>query len=187
MNIYEDYLSYMSDNQEFIEKMIETDSSIYYVLTDVIKVTDYIYRYQSDNEQIEEEIEEIFEIGFGFISNVLAQLNAYYNNYFDKNMEVFNYYSELMLYYVYIEDYLEYLKSEELLTQDEQALLDNMLNDIDSIIVNKKPYDKVFVANLEANMDSLKLGTPDYKPVYNVFRLIVEELQIEDEISQDEE
>ena len=186
MNIYEDYLSYMSDNQDFIEKMLETNSSIYYVLSDVIKVTDYIYRYQCDNEEIEEEIEEIFEIGFGFIANVLSQLNVYYNNYFDKNMEVFNYYSELMLYFVYIEDYLEYLKSEEILTDDVEKLLNGMLDKIDNIIVNKKPFDKVFTSSLDATMDELKVVTPDYKPVYNVFRLIVEELQIEDEIAQEE-
>ena len=91
-----------------------------------------------------------------------------------------------MLYFVYIEDYLEYLKSEEILTDDVEKLLNGMLDKIDNIIVNKKPFDKVFTSSLDATMDELKVVTPDYKPVYNVFRLIVEELQIEDEISQEE-
>lgn len=41
---------------------------------------------------------EIFEIGYGYLANVLGDLKTYYLDYFGKNIEVFNYYSELMLY-----------------------------------------------------------------------------------------
>ena len=44
MNIYEDYINYMGEKEELINMLIDTNSSIYYVLTDVIKVTDHIYK-----------------------------------------------------------------------------------------------------------------------------------------------
>lgn len=104
MNIYEDYANYISECQELIEEMIQYNSSVYYAIADVLKVTDYIYQKNEKKETIDEDMLEIFEIGYGYLANVLGDLKTYYLDYFDKNIEVFNYYSELMLYSIYIEE-----------------------------------------------------------------------------------
>lgn len=178
MNIYEDYVNYMNDKQELIEKMIKHNSSIYYVLSDVIKVTDYIYRFYKENEKIDEDLEEIFDIGFGFIANTLEDLKTYYEDYFKKDIKTFNYYSELMLYSVYIEDFKGYLDVNDLLDEEKEKFLSELIYEIDNILVNKKPYDQSFVILLESKINTL-LPKNDYQPVYNVFRLISEELGIE--------
>ena len=85
MNIYEDYANYIGECQELIEQMIHHDSSIYYAIADVLKVTDYIYRKNSRKENIDEDLAEIFEIGYGYLANVLGDLKTYYLEYFDKN------------------------------------------------------------------------------------------------------
>ncbi len=179
MNIYEDYVSYMNEVQELIEVMIKNNSSIYYVLSDVIKVTDYIYRFHEENENMDEDLEEIFDIGFGFLANTLEDLKTYYYEYFEKDIDKFNYYSELMLYSVYIEDYKGYLEVNDKLNDDVEKALNELIYQIDSILVNKKPYDKSFVISLDSVIDTIHPYDPDYKTVYNVFRLIVEELGIE--------
>ncbi len=179
MNIYEDYVSYMNEVQELIEVMIKNNSSIYYVLSDVIKVTDYIYRFHEENENMDEDLEEIFDIGFGFLANTLEDLKTYYYEYFEKDIDKFNYYSELMLYSVYIEDYKGYLEVNDKLNDDVEKALNELIYQIDSILVNKKPYDKSFVISLDSVIDTILPYDPDYKTVYNVFRLIVEELGIE--------
>lgn len=179
MNIYEDYLSYMNEVQELIEMMINNNSTIYYVLNDVIKVTDYIYRFHEENENIDEDLEEIFDIGFGFLANTLEDLKTYYYDYFEKDIDKFNYYSELMLYSVYIEDYKGYLEVNDLLNDDVEKALNELIYQIDSILVNKKPYDKSFVLSLDSVINTVLPMDADYKPVYNVFRMIVEELGIE--------
>lgn len=186
MNIYEDYANYINDNKDFLNKLIETNSSIYYVLTDVLKVCDYIYK-KEQNQELEEELEEIFEIGFGFVSSVLFNLNAYYEKYFDKNIDVFNYYSELMLYFVYTEDLMAYLEVEEILTDDTREILDNILDTIDDILINKKTYSNIDTSKYDQIIDNIRSLNEEYNPVYNVFRLIVEELQLADEISQEEQ
>ena len=42
MNVYEDYANYISECQELIEEMIKHNRSVYYAISDVLKVTDYI-------------------------------------------------------------------------------------------------------------------------------------------------
>ncbi len=179
MNIYEDYTSYLGEHQELIEKMISTNSAVYYALSDVIKVTDYIYRLQAQNTKIDEDLQEIFEIGFGYLANVLGDLKTYYVEYFDQNMDTFNYYSELMLYSIYIEDFKEHLRVQELINDDSQKVLNDLMYKIDGILANKKPYSEVDINEIEATIDDLKIDGDSYKPVYNVFRLITEELEIE--------
>ena len=179
MNIFEDYVNYMGECQELIEKMIEQNSSIYYVLSDVIKVTDHIYQMNERKESLDEDLEEIFEIGYGYLSNVLADLKTYYEDYFDKNMDLFNYYSELMLYSVNIEDYLDHLIVQELGNEELEKKLRDINYEIDNMLVNKKPYDEAYVVNLDARIEELKLANDGYKPVYNVFRMIAETLELE--------
>ena len=142
MNIYEDYANYISECQELIEEMIQYNSSVYYAIADVLKVTDYIYQKNEKKETIDEDMLEIFEIGYGYLANVLGDLKTYYLDYFDKNIEVFNYYSELMLYSIYIEDYKSHLNVQDLINDDIEKNLNDLIYKIDGILVNKKPYYK---------------------------------------------
>ena len=94
-------------------------------------------------------------------------------------MEVFNYYSELMLYSIYIEDYKSHLNVQDLINDDIEKSLTDLIYKIDGILVNKKPYNQSFISDIEAKIDENKPQNDNYKPVYNVFRLIVEELNLE--------
>ena len=179
MNVYEDYANYISECQELIEEMIKHNSSVYYAISDVLKVTDYIYQKNEKKEMIDEDMLEIFEIGYGYLANVLGDLKTYSLEYFDKNMEVFNYYSELMLYSIYIEDYKSHLNVKDLINDDIEKSLTDLIYKIDGILVNKKPYNQSFISDIEAKIDENKPQNDNYKPVYNVFRLIVEELNLE--------
>ncbi|MFR7881801.1 MAG: hypothetical protein ACLU5J_10205 [Christensenellales bacterium] len=178
-NIYEDYANYISECQELIEEMIQYNSSVYYAIADVLKVTDYIYQKNEKKETIDEDMLEIFEIGYGYLANVLGDLKTYYLDYFDKNIEVFNYYSGLMLYSIYIEDYKSHLNVQDLINDDIEKNLTDLIYKIDGILVNKKPYDKNTITDIEAKVSENKPQNDNYKPVYNVFRLIVEELDLE--------
>lgn len=180
MNIYEDYINYMGEKEELINMLIDTNSSIYYVLTDVIKVTDHIYKLYEKGEKLEEDLEEIFDIGFGFLANTLEDLNTYYYDYFEKDKDKFNYYAELMLYSVYIEDYKGYLEVNDMLNEDVEKALNELIYQIDSILVNKKPFNESFVISLDSVINTVLPMDKDYKTVYNVFRMIAEELELED-------
>ena len=179
MNIYEDYINYMDECQAFLEKMVEQNSSVYYAIIDVITVTDHIYRKYQKKEPIDEDLSEIFEIGYSYLANVLSDLKTYYNDYFDCNMDVFNYYSELMLYSIYIDDYKDHLIVQDLINDDIEKELNDLLYKIDGMLVNRKNYNEDDIKEIESKIADIKPQNDQYQPVYNVFRMIVEELGLE--------
>ena len=75
MNIYEDYRNYIDECDELIEMLKEKGASVYYAISDVLKVTEYIYNEYEKNQKLDEDLEEIFDIGYGFLANIV---NYYY-------------------------------------------------------------------------------------------------------------
>ena len=61
MNIYEDYRNYIDECDELIEMLKEKGASVYYAISDVLKVTEYIYNEYEKNQKLDEDLEEIFE------------------------------------------------------------------------------------------------------------------------------
>ena len=130
------------------EMLKEKGASVYYAISDVLKVTEYIYNEYEKNQKLDEDLEEIFDIGYGFLANVLADMKTYYEDAFDKNKDVFEQYSELLLYSILIEDFKSYMYSEELMNDEYEEKLNQLLNKLDSIFTNKKPIPNGLVDKL---------------------------------------
>ena len=61
-NIYESNNKYIIENEELLNYLKDSNSSVMYCLSDVLEVLDYIYKKYIDEAKIEAELEEIFEI-----------------------------------------------------------------------------------------------------------------------------
>ena len=97
MNIYDDYINYLDECMELLDLLRENNSPLLIVVNDVIKVTDYIYQQYDKKQPISEELEEIFTLGFGYLSNVLTELKSYYEDCFDKDIKKLNKYAPLII------------------------------------------------------------------------------------------
>ena len=53
MNIYEDYRNYIDECDELIEMLKEKGASVYYAISDVLKVTEYIYNEYEKNQKLD--------------------------------------------------------------------------------------------------------------------------------------
>ncbi len=178
MNIYEDYRNYIDECDELFEMLKEKGASVYYAISDVLKVTEYIYNEYEKNQKLDEDLEEIFDIGYGFLANVLADMKTYYEDAFDKNKDVFEQYSELLLYSILIEDFKSYMYSEELMNDEYEEKLNQLLNKLDSIFTNKKPIPNGLVEQIDATLSDMGIHNSDYRPAYSVFQMIAEELNL---------
>lgn len=178
MNIYEDYRNYIDECDELIEMMKEKGAFVYYAISDVLKVTEYIYKEYEKNQKLDEDLEEIFDIGYGFLANVLADMKTYYEDAFEKNKELFEKYSELLLYSIYIEDFKSYMYSEELMNDEYEERINQLLNKIDNIFVNKKPIPSDLIGQIDATLNDMGLHNSNYRPAYSVFQMIAEELNL---------
>lgn len=178
MNIYDDYNKYIIENEELLNYLKSSNSSVLYCLADVLEVLDYVYKKYVDKVKIENELEEIFEIGFGYLSNCLIDINTYYNDYFGKDIILFNKYSTLIIYSILLDDVKGYLLSEERLTEERSEMLDKAAKLIEGTLINIKEINPEEVAEIEDILEMVLPKKNNYKPVYAVFAMIAEELGI---------
>ncbi len=178
MNIYDDYGNYMEDVEEILTKLKNTSSYVMFCLDDVINVLDYIYRKYLDKVKIDNELEELFEVGFGYLSNALNDIKTYYEEYFKQDIVLFNKYASLIVYSILIDDLKAYLLGEEKLSKQKEKNLDRLLLQIDNILINNKEIKGSLLFDIEDTIDEYTPNNNDYKPVYAVFSMIAEELGI---------
>lgn len=176
MNIYEDYINYINEHNDLIEKLYSTNSQLLLCLDDVIKVCDHIYKISQD-QTISDELAQIFEIGFGYLANAIEDLEAYYNECLNKDIILFNQYAELIIYLILIEDFKSYLISNDEYTSAEKEVIENMITEIDNIISNKKDFNDLMIKDYTDKLERLDFNE-EFKPTYTVFSMILEELEV---------
>ena len=178
MNIFDDYGNFIEEHESLIDELKNSSSVIMTLLNDVIKVLDYVYEQYLAQDKIEEELIDIFDIGFGYLSNIIFDVNTYYKDYCNSDINILNRYGTLITYSKYLEDFKYYLEDEEILTEDRKQVIDNVLNKIDNIIINHKQVTQNIVSNFENEIEQIIPYNERFKPVYSVFLMICEELNI---------
>ncbi len=178
MNIYDDYESFMQDYNDLYKKLKETDSPLLVVIQDVLRVLDYVYELYLNKDKIEEDLVDIFEIGFSFISNVLTEIGIYYKDYFNNNYDIFNYYAKLMCYSIYVDDFKWYLDNEDYLTSERRIVIDEVKDEIEQTMKNRLPVTDELMEKLENKVAGITPYHDKFQPVYAVFLRITEELNI---------
>ena len=174
MNIYDDYINYMNEKNDLIDKLYSTDSELLFCLEDVIKVCDFIYKLYDKKETISDEMSEIFEIGFGYLVNNFNDLDNYYKDCLDSDMILFAHYSRILVYSILLEDYKAYLLSNDNFEGSEKEEIEKCLKFIDETVSNKKTYTDEDVELLEKTFASA--CNEEYKPSYIIFAMIYDEL-----------
>ena len=178
MNMYEDYNKYIIEHEELLNSLKSSDSNILLCLNDVLEVLEYIYKKYLDEAKIDNDLEEIFEIGFGYLSNSLIDIKTYYLDYFKKDIILLNKYSTLIVYSILLDDLKGYLLSEERLTDERKKIIDSASKQIDDVLINLKDIDDNIITIIEEAFETSLPKKHNYKPVYSVFQMIAEELGI---------
>lgn len=178
MNIYEDYNSYIVDMKNLIKMLENSKSPVYILIEDALNVTKYIYKEHEKGSKLDDVLEEIFEAGYGYLSNVLNDLNIMYEEYFDSNIDIFNYYAPLIIYSIYLEDYRCHLEAEELLTEEREEFIKNIESQVDSLLANKVPYNMEKIDEWEEEILTIAPAKDKFEPVYIIYSMIVEELHL---------
>jgi hypothetical protein len=176
--MYDDYNKYIIENEELLNNLKNSDSNVLLCLSDVLEVLEYIYKKYLDQAKIDNDLEEIFEIGFGYLSNSLVDIKTYYVDYFKKDIILLNRYSTLIVYSILLDDLKGYLLSEERLTEERKATINNASKLIDDVMINLKEIDGDVIVTIEEAFETSLPKKHNYKPVYSVFQMIAEELGI---------
>lgn len=178
MNMYDDYNKYIIEHEELLNNLKNSDSNVLLCLSDVLEVLEYIYKKYLDQAKIDNDLEEIFEIGFGYLSNSLVDIKTYYVDYFKKDIILLNRYSTLIVYSILLDDLKGYLLSEERLTEERKETINNASKLIDDVMINLKEIGGDLLVTIEEAFETSLPKKHNYKPVYSVFQMIAEELGI---------
>ncbi len=177
MNIYEDYSRYLSDNKTFLEQLKNNAPSVYVLLEDVIEVLNFISHEKSHNQTIEEDLLDFFEPGFRYITSLISEMTIMLNDYFQKDIFLFSKYSELIVYFFFIDDLKGHLYANDLLNEENLKVINNMQEEIEQIMVKHLEIDANRILEYEAIIDELAKER-NYHPVYTIFAMVREELHL---------
>lgn len=182
MNIYDDYISYLDESMEILDVLRINKSPILVVIDDVLKVTDFIYQQYAKNKKIDDDMEEIFSLGFGYLSNVISDVKTYYEECFDKNIEELNKCSSLLINLFVLDDFKSFLEVSDRLSEELAKEIDKLLERLDRLIANKKGNQIEILEEVEILIDQ---STPDnmvFHPVYTVYAMILEQISLTNDI-----
>lgn len=140
--ILKDYASWKIENHEIIDLFQKNNNVIYQRLEPVFVVLDYIYNLACESEDLDEDLDMIFEIGFNYLNAQFNVIKIYFESLFSSNCDDFNEYSEMLLFLIYIFDVRTDLENHEY--DSDMDSLNNAETYIENMIMERRQdYDYV--------------------------------------------
>lgn len=178
MNMYEDYNKYIEEKKPFLNLIEQKATNIYVLFEDILVVLDYIVHEYLHHGHTDEELNDFFEAGYGYLNSVLNEIEIMYKDYFKENIELMNSYSNLIIYFFYADDLKCHLDASENLTDNKKKVLDSIQAEIENILIKNLPVEDGLVEGYEVKLDKLITQKDNFHPVYSIFSMIREELNI---------
>ena len=123
-------------------------------------------------------MEEAFQLSFGYLAEVFSELKVFYCSYFDSDIQKMNYYGQLILYHLYLDDFKWHLKDNELLDDNKSQEINAIEDIIDDVLLHQKPFSPELLVGFDQLIEKITPARDDFQPVYAVFSVIAEELNI---------
>lgn len=178
MDIYKDYGNYRKETKELLDLLKSSSSPALYCLSDVLLVMDYICDKYNDGVKLDQDLEDIFDFGFEYITSAINDIKVYYNDYFNKDIILFNHFANLITYSFYLEDLKSFLDAEEYLTPERNQVIDELETLIDKKLSTKDESVQDTISYIETSIEEILPKHKEFKPVYIVFALMAEELNL---------
>jgi len=128
--LYKDYASWKIENTHIIEQFEKNSSVIYERLEPVYEVLNYIYDMVVADNELNEDLETIFQVGFNYLNTQFDIIKIYFETLFQSKCEDFDEYSNLIIFLLYIYDLRTDLENNDINSDIEE------LNDLETNIEN---------------------------------------------------
>lgn len=102
--VLRDYASWKMENFEMLKKFKDDENPVYERLEPVHVVLEHIYDKACNNQEIDEDLENIFVIGFEYLHSQINVIKIYYEKLFKSNCDEFLEYSEMIIFLLFIFD-----------------------------------------------------------------------------------
>lgn len=178
ININE-FRDYCKANKKLIDLLRSKESIVYDRLSDVFKVLGHIELLIDKYQNIEEEYDTFYEVGFPFLYKQFEEIKIYFNHYFKKNYQEFKNFEPLINYILYLDDLKDTLKEEGLLNERIIKAIDSIDEEIEQILTTKSSYSDEVFDRFNAIIASEIVFKRRVLTTTEIFERIVEELVIQ--------
>ena len=175
--ILKDYASWKIENHVILDTFRNNNNMIYERLEPVYLVIEYIYDLACEQEELDEDLEAIFNIGFNYMHSQYSVIKIYFESLFQSKCEDFEEYHEMLLFLMYIFDVRTDLENHDINSDLEslntaETYIENM------IMERRKDFD--YVRNLmnETLQDVFDQIDYEYISIVDIYVEIAENLNI---------
>lgn len=128
--IFKDYASWKIENLTVIEEFKTNGSVIYERLEPVYAVLEHIFDLAVNQQEIDEDLETIFHIGFNYLNSQFDIVKIYFETLFQSNCDDFGKYSNLIIFLLFIFDIRSDLENNKISSDISE------LNELETLIEN---------------------------------------------------
>jgi hypothetical protein len=175
--VLKDYASWKMENHVILDTFHNNQNKIYERLEPVYVVLEHIYDMAVNQQEIDEDLETIFNIGFQYLHAQFSVVKIYFESLFQSNCEDFEEYNEMLLYLMYIFDIRTDMENHDLDSDIES--LNNAETYIENMIMERR-QDYDYVRNLmnEALKEVFEQLEYEYVSIIDIYVEIAENLGI---------
>ena len=178
MDIYNDYINFINEYEDFLYDLKDNDLNILLFFNDCINVMDYLSKKHLDGNTLEMEEDEVFDIGYGYLSNSLYDLKYYYEEIFKKDIKMMKKYDDLLIYHFTLDDIKGYLISNDQFDSEKESIFNDCEDLIEDYISNHKEVTNDILFKLQSYSEEILPKKNDFQPAYVVFGLMADELDL---------
>ncbi len=160
--ILKDYASWKIENYDMLELFKKNDNIIYQRLEPVFLVLDHIYDLACDEQELDEDLDTIFNIGFNYVNTQFSVIKIYFESLFQSNCDDFHDFSEFVMYLIYIYDIRTDLENHGF--DSDIETLNNTETYIENVIMERR-QEKDHVRDMLNNSLKVVFDSIDYEYV----------------------
>lgn len=172
----QEYKSYLSENDDFLQAFQNHNSLTYIRLSNLIKLLNIIVDKQEEEKKLSEELEIIFDSGFTFLFEQLEDIKIYYYKFFDEDFDLLFKYEHLINVYLTYEDLMVSIKEQSKLDEETKKAINDVLNEIEDVLRNKKALSIERYQEIDDLMLEISNQYPDVKITLEILEEVYNQL-----------
>ena len=178
MNKYLDYEAYRKENKSFSDLIENNSFMCYNRISDIIFVLDKIAEKAKDEELIDDEVENIFDIGFDQLYTELEFLKSLYKNELNNDLFLFKKYDQAIHYSLLLSEILSDLENQKGFTKKAKTILSTRAKELIDYACNKKEIPNNYFDDLDIEVDSLLPKDYQFATISSIFEDIAMEVAL---------
>lgn len=175
--LLKDFAAWKMENDQIFQQFQENDNVIYERLEPVYRVLNELYHQVCEGEELDEDTETIFQVGFNYLHSQFEVIKIYFEKLFQSSCDDFEDYSEMVLYLLYIFDIKKDLENHGYDSEIEE--LNDLEINIENMIAERRKNDLLIKTEMNKVLDNVFEGVEyEYISIIDIFVEIAETLGI---------